>query len=165
MRLIGRSTEGYATMKSIGIMVGAAVIGIGLFAGPAQAADQSYLGVWTVRASQRAPWAAADEKPVESDLKALMHKQIVFRADRIAAPQPLNCKKPNYEIKSYAADMLFQGSLTEPAKQAAAIGFQGATIVTLETGCEGAIDFHFLDQNTAMFALNNRLYRLERKQP
>ena len=152
-------------MKSIAGTAFMAAIAFGLLASPVAAADQSYLGVWTITTSQPAPWAAADLKPVASDLKALMHKQLVFSADRIKAPRPLNCKKPNYELKSYSADMIFQGGLTDPAKQAAALGYKDGTITTLETGCEGAIDFHFLDQNTAMFALNNRLYKLEHKKP
>ncbi|MGE5723286.1 MAG: hypothetical protein ACM3YM_12585, partial [Sphingomonadales bacterium] len=63
----------------------------------------------------------------------------------------------------YTPDMLFQGTLTDPERQARALGYaSGRTIRTLETGCEGAIDFHFIDARTALFALNNRIYRLER---
>lgn len=121
-----------------------------------------FLGKWTISASQPAPWSKPADKPVESDLKALMGRDVVFLKDRIDAPSPLGCRKPRYELKQYPPDMLFQGTLTDPDKQAKALGY-GPSIETLETGCEGAIDFHFLDRHSAMFALNNRLYRLERK--
>jgi hypothetical protein len=120
-------------------------------------------GPWTVATSAPAPWAAPNEAPVASDLQSLMGQTVRFLPDRIDAPPPLGCRKPHYEFKAYPPDMLFQGGLTEPAKQAASLGFKSATIKTLETGCEGAIDFHFIDQNSALFALNNRIYRLDKK--
>ena len=129
---------------------------------PAEAADRSFLGAWTITASQTAPWAAAGQKPVTSDLMALMNKTVTFSADRIDAPRPLTCRKPHYEMKAYAPDMLFQGTLSDPARQAPSLGFTGKTIPTLETGCEGMLDFHFVDPTRAMFGLNNRVYVLTR---
>ncbi|MBR0801476.1 hypothetical protein JQ615_39650 [Bradyrhizobium jicamae] len=134
-------------------------------AASANAAPVEYLGNWTIASSQPAPWAEANEKPVASDLKALIGHGVIFRTDRIEAPPPLGCRKPHYAIKSYEPDMLFQGGLTDPKPQAASLGFSGATIPTLETGCEGAIDFHFPDGNTALFGLNNRIYKLVRTRP
>jgi hypothetical protein len=61
----------------------------------------------------------------------------------------------------YSPDMLFEGGLTEPGKQAASLGFHGGTVPTLISGCE--IEFHCVDANTALFALNNSIYRMERK--
>jgi hypothetical protein len=144
-------------------------IGLILLLGAASAsaapqAKQDFLGKWTITTSQAAPWSKPDNKPVESDLKALMGRDVAFLKDRIDAPSPLRCRKPHYEIKQYPPDMLFQGTLTDPDKQAKALGY-GPSIATLETGCEGAIDFHFVNRDSAMFALNNRLYRLERKKP
>lgn len=139
-----------------------ASIAFGVAASPSQAADESFLGAWTVSKSQAAPWTDAAEKPVASDLKALMGMTVTFRPDRIVAPKPLGCRGPHYETKPYAPDMLFQGALTDPARQAPTLGFAGGSIPTLETGCEGAIDFHFVDQGKAMFALNNRIYVLTR---
>jgi hypothetical protein len=128
----------------------------------AYAARFEFLGTWTVATSEPAPWADAEEKPVASDLKALIGHSVSFQVDRIDAPAPLRCRKPKYEIKPYMPDMLFQGSLTDPKKQALALGFAGDGIPTLETGCEGAIDFHFLNADNAMFGLNNRIYRIQR---
>ena len=61
------------------------------------------------------------------------------------------------------AEYLFQGGLTAPAAQAAALGFRGPRIATLETGCAGAIDFHFVNAKTALFALDNMVYTLRKQ--
>ncbi len=131
--------------------------------GAVQAAALDYQGVWTITTSEPAPWAEPKDKPVASDLKALIGHTVTFWTDRIDAPSPLGCKKPHYAIKQYAPDMLFQGGLTDPGKQASALGFVDKTIPTVETGCDGAIDFHFFNAGTALFGLNNRVYRMERK--
>ena len=148
------------TLTTSSIALAFALLG----ASAANAANPGFMGKWTVTASQPAPWAQPNTTPVESDLKTLMGKMVTFSANRIDAPRPLTCRKPHYEMKQYEPDMLFQGNLTEPAKQAAALGYR-EKIVTLETGCEGAIDFHFINSDNAMFALNNRLYKIERKKP
>ena len=49
------------------------------------------------------------------------------------------------------------------AEQATALGFPARAIRTLETGCAGAIDFHFTREGTALFALNNLIYTLRRR--
>jgi len=148
--------------RSIRIVL-SAVCALTWAGGAVRAAALDYQGVWTVTTSEPAPWSEPKEKPVASDLKALIGHTVTFWTDRIDAPPPLGCKKPHYAIKQYAADMLFQGGLTDPGKQASALGFVDKTIPTVETGCDGAIDFHFVNAGTALFALNNRLYRMERK--
>jgi len=134
-------------------------------AGTVAAADPFYIGSWTFAAAVVAPWADAQRKPDDTERARLMGKTVVLKAKEISGPRPFACARPQYKVTDYGPDMIFQGGLTDPAKQAAALGYKDATITTLETGCEGAIDFHFLDQNTAMFALNNWLYKLEHKKP
>jgi hypothetical protein len=129
------------------------------------AAAPSYLGNWRVTSSRPAPWVGPDDKPYIPDMKRLMGQVISFTPTRIVAPQPLTCRGPIYRIKVYPRDMLFQGGLTDAARQAKALGFAGAKITTLETGCEGLIDFHFVNPSTAFFALNNRLYRIVKVKP
>jgi hypothetical protein len=149
-------------MKKIVVIV-AALVSSAVASSLALSASINYLGTWTIASSEAAPWAAPNEKPVASDIKALIGHTVTFSADRIDAPAPLACRKPHYAIKQYEPDMLFQGSLTKPKEQAASLGFSGATIPTLETGCEGAFDFHFSGADTAFFGLNDRLYKLVRK--
>jgi hypothetical protein len=151
--LVSRST--CIVLSAIGVLTWAA--------GGASADALDYQGIWTITTSEPAPWAGPKEKPDASDLKALIGHTVTFWTDRIDAPAPLGCKKPHYAIKQYGADMLFQGGLTDPGKQAAALGFVDKTIPTVETGCDGAIDFHFVNAGTALFGLNNRVYRMERK--
>ena len=78
-------------------------------------------------------------------------------------PKPLLCRKLKYKVTSYTPDMLFQGSLTAPDKQAAALGFKDSAIKTLETGCEAEIDFHMVDAMTVLFGLNDRVYTMTRR--
>ena len=73
-------------------------------------------------------------------------------------------------MKDYSADMLFQGQLGEAEQRggkkaedmATALGFKARPIYTLETGCEGAIDFHMTDAGHTAFALNNSIFWLIR---
>jgi len=121
-----------------------------------------YLGTWVITESVPAPWIKSDAELFDEERVALVGKRIVFERKNIIAPSPMGCQGPHYKIRRYAADMLFQGTLTEPAGQAAALGFSGRTIPTLETGCEGLLDYHFVDGRTAMFALNNAIYTVKR---
>ena len=134
---------------------------IALAALPAQAQFKPEAsGDFAIVASQPAPWADARTGAESAESRGLQGKTISFRPKEIAGPKTFACKAPHYEIKAYDSDMLFQGGLTKPAKQAADLGFAAKKIPTLETGCE--IDFHFLDADHALFALDNRIYRIER---
>src|SRR5262249_39488174 len=87
------------TAPALGLILPPAAVLLGAL--PAHAAPQTksdFLGKWTVTASQPAPWSKPDDKPVESDLKALMSHDVVFLKDRIEAPSPLRCRKPHYEM-------------------------------------------------------------------
>src|SRR5262249_52358295 len=94
---------------------------------------------------------------------------VEFRADRVTGPDPLACKGPHYAIKKYQADELFQGALAEmgdpatsPDKLADKLGFGKRPVTSLETGCASEIDFHMIDADHALFALNNSIYHLVR---
>jgi hypothetical protein len=52
----------------------------------------------------------------------------------------------------------------DPNKVAASVGFQGKSWKSLQTGCSNELDYHFVDDKTAEFGLNNYLYTLK-KQP
>lgn len=139
-----------------------------LLVGPAVAQNLSLLGTWTVTTSTPAPWVKPGEKPLASDEKLLIGHQFVFTKDRVTAPSPPLepvCRKPHYVLSAFPPDYLFEGTLPDPEKQAAALGFKGKTIPTIQTGCEGVSDFHFLDNNNALFGLNDRVYRMKRITP
>ena len=105
---------------------------------------------------------AKDRATVPFD-DGLVGKTLTYTRPRIVAPAPLACIRPRYRWIAFPAENLFQGGLTAPAAQALALGFRGAAIPTLETGCEGLIDFHFTKAGTALFALNNNIYTLRRR--
>ena len=103
-------------------------------------------------------------------MKRLVGRRVTFEAKRIRGPDPLACSGPRYELTDVPAEGLFQGGLAEygdPAIGADAlatrVGFAKRPIATLATGCEGAIDFHFTNPDTARFALDNMIYTLRRQ--
>jgi len=125
-------------------------------------AQEAFGGPWLIIKADPAPWAEKDAASY-AEAKALLHQPVSILADRIDGPKPLNCRKLKYKVTSYTPDMLFQGSLTAPDKQAPALGFKDKAIMTLETGCEAGIDFHMLDEMTVLFALNDRVYTMTRR--
>ena len=125
-------------------------------------AQEAFAGPRLIIKADAAPWAEKDAASY-AEAKALLHQPVSILADRIDGPKPLNCRKLKYKVTSYTPDMLFQGSLTAPDKQAAALGFKDKAIKTLETGCEAGIDFHMLDEMTVLFALNDRVYTMTRR--
>lgn len=136
-----------------------------LLAGCAVAEAQSYEpspvgGTFVIKDSQKAPWATDSFGDENDRSRALQGKTITFAAKAINAPQPMACRKPRYERVAVEPDGLFQGALKAPARDAAALGYRPARIPSLLTGCE--VDYHFLDADHALFALDNRLYRIER---
>lgn len=125
-------------------------------------AQEAFGGPWLIIKAEPAPWA---EKGAASyaEAKTLLHQPVSILPDRIDGPKPLLCRKLKYKVANYTPDMLFQGGLTAPDKQAAALGFKGSPIKTLETGCEAEIDFHMVDEMTVLFGLNDRVYTMIRR--
>jgi hypothetical protein len=144
----------------------AALAALILSAAPA-AAQGAFAGTWVIRpAAATAPWVPqGTTPPADSYQRRLAGGRVTFARDRISGPEPLACRRPHYETRDYGADMLFQGNLNPADAQATALGFSTRPIKTLETGCAGGIDFHLIDDNTMAFALNNRIYTLDRVRP
>ena len=130
---------------------------------PAHADDPDFLGTWTIVQARVAPWAKTGQSAFSpEEQRRLVGAKITYRDHRIAAPAPLGCADPQYRIGQVPPDYLFQGTLTDPIAQARALGFPSPRSYVLETGCEGLIEFHFINPKTAMFALNNMLYTLKK---
>jgi hypothetical protein len=139
----------------------------------ATAAEPFYLGTWKIVSAAPAPWASTERKAELAESKTLTGKIVKIEATRILGPRQVACPKPNYQVKSYGVDMLFQGSFAEMKerdksvdmkKAAATAGFHtGTEWKTLETGCETEVDFHFIDTATAAFGLNNVVYTLKKQ--
>jgi len=138
----------------------------------ALAADNFYLGTWKIESATLAPWADPLHKNDAAEMKTLVGKIVVFKPSEITGPRQVACKTPNYHVKDYPADMLFQGAFGEmqsrdksvdPEKLAAKLGFRGKSWKTLETGCATELDFHYIDSNTTTFGLNNYVYTLKKQ--
>ncbi len=132
-----------------------------LFVTSASAQTKPTVGDFAITSSQLAPWADPKSRLAGDEPKKLQGQTVAFQPKAVAAPAPLGCKGPRYKFVAYEPEGLFQGTLKEPKKQAAALGFAGDKIWTLETGCE--IDFHFVDPDRAMFGLNDMVYTITRK--
>ena len=132
-------------------------------------AKHRYAGKWRIEKSEPAPWAKTPDMIEAKEVKRLTGAEVQFAADHIAGPQPIACKDPNYELKQYPAEGLFQGALEEygdpsttPAAMAAKLGF-GKEVSSLVTGCASEIEFHELLDGQLAFALNNSIYRMRRQ--
>ncbi len=138
---------------------------------PASAAEPFYLGTWKFTAAVVAPWATpAARKPNRTERDSLLGKTVSIKPKEIAGPRVFVCPRPKYTLKEYPATDLFEGAFGEmrdrdpaldPVKLAAALGFNGNSFTTLETGCE--FDWHFVDQTTVKVGLNDWVYTLKKQ--
>jgi hypothetical protein len=132
-------------------------------------AQDTFTGTWKIEKNEPAPWAKTADMLDAKEAKRLTGAAVEFKANAIGGPAPLACKGPHYEIKQYQADEVFQGALAEygepsttPDKMADRIGFAKRPIASLVTGCASEIEFHAIDADHAVFALNNSIYRMIR---
>lgn len=147
------------------------IFGMGLLASTAlamtaQAAGSpgQFAGNWIIANAVSAPWADPKQPlPDTSERASLVGKDVTIGPKTITGPRQVACPDPNYEIKDYTTDMLFQGTLTDPARQASALGFKGKTVKVLETGCENEVDWHMADNGMIEFGLNDYVYVLKKK--
>jgi len=138
----------------------------------AQAADAFYLGTWKIASAVVAPWWEDPSHPPDAaETKTLVGKTVTIDAKAIQGPRQVACTRPRYSVKEYPADMLFEGMFGEmhtrnpsadPVKIAAGVGFRGSRWKTLETGCGNEVSYHFLDNDTAAFGLNNYIYTMKK---
>jgi hypothetical protein len=137
-----------------------AAFGVATFMGVTSVhAQGAYTGSWRVSSWKVAPWVPAAERAgIKANTRVLNHT-ITFGKTKIAGPKIIACTGPKYEIKSVPFENLFEGGLKIPATEAPALGFK-APVQTLMPGCD--MEFHSLDTNNAMFALDNVLYTMVR---
>jgi len=133
---------------------------------PALAQDV-FAGTWVVNDDQPAPWVDGTAQNQPDFDQAIRHGKFTFTKESVAGPPPFNCKKVQYTLSEVGPDYLFEGGLTDPVKQAAALGFTSQKIVSLNMGCVSndadiEMDFDLVDHDTAMFALDNVIYTMVR---
>ena len=166
---VGRTPRSAAD-PPVGLLAALTIAAV--FLPAARAADPFYLGTWKISSAVVAPWADP-ARPDPSEMKSLVGKIITIKPGEIAGQRTLACKGPKYRVKDYPADWLFQGAFgamhdrdksADPAKIAASLGFKGSSWKTLITGCANELEYHFVDETTAEFGLNDYVYTMK-KQP
>jgi hypothetical protein len=149
----GIMIRGFFIIFSLSAIVGAAPAYAGS-AGP-------FAGVWTISTATLGPWAdPKNPLPDNGERASLIGHSVTIGAKSITGPRQVACPDPHYEVKTWGPDMLFQGTLKNPAQDAAALGFKGKTSKSLETGCETEIDWHMNDAGQLEFGLNDYVYTL-----
>ena len=140
-----------------------------LFAAIPAWAEDPMTGTWTVVEAKVGPWYDGNgAKPVVDPKPA--HAKLVFTKTSIQGPSPLGCAKVKFTVSTVGPEDLFQGVLKNPAKDAAALGFKGGKITSVNEGClrsdaDLEMDFALVDSNTALFGLNNVVYKMTRVLP
>ena len=148
------------------------VLAAAAFAGsPVQAADAAYLGAWRIISARVAPWADPRERaPDRAEARALVGRIVRFTPQAITGPKVFACRRPQYRLVEWPAEMLFQGAFDEmrrqdprvdPLKLAQSLGFQGTSWKSLETGCE--FDWHFVSLGEMETSLNDYVYFLRKE--
>lgn len=134
---------------------------------PAVAAGiADFLGRWKVTEAKIAPWHDGTGAAPATD-PALQGKTIIFSAHATGGSSVVACKNAIYTVSMIGPDMLFEGGLKNPEKDAVALRFRGDRIETLNIGCNSKsgdmeLDFPMVDRDTLLLGLNNMVYTLKR---
>src|ERR1051326_3377171 len=113
-RKVGRLRFLMSRPRSSSFHLAIAAVVMGGMAISLSAAEPFYLGKWKIESAKMAPWwDAKTRKPTEAEMKSLVGKMITITPRGIQGPRALACKEVRYEVKEYAADMLFQGAFGE----------------------------------------------------
>jgi hypothetical protein len=139
------------------------VLCLGVF--PSLAAE-SLIGTWTVIEAKTGPWYDGSGAKPEVDPK-LAHATFVFTANSATGPLPIGCGKAKFTTSVVGSDYLFEGGLKDPKKDAAGLGFKSDKITSVNEGClkpdaDMEMDIAFIDSDTAVFGLNNVVYKMKR---
>jgi hypothetical protein len=126
-----------------------------------------FAGSWVVSDAQLGPWVDKSAEMQSYIDQAIRHGKFIFKKHSVEGPAPFNCKQVKYTLSEIGPDFLFEGGLSDPVKQAAAIGFTSQKIISLYMGCirndaDIDMDFALIDHDTAVFALDNVIYKMVR---
>ncbi len=131
------------------------------------AGTPSLLGRWDIVQAVLAPWVGDAGAVRESDVRKLLKQRVVFSEKSVSSHVPtLNCSDASYAPTRLPPAGLFQGGLPEPnqAAFAKAIGFSDGNVPGVDLACStGLFSFHFRNRDTALLALDNVIYTLQRR--
>jgi hypothetical protein len=122
-------------------------------------AAQALQGDWRIVRGVPAPWAP--DAPFDADV---IGRQLTFGAHDVLGPGVLACAGATYETTLTTAEGVFQGALPAPAHEhAAALGLIDMPVLGLRVSCDsGVFDFHQVDDDGLLFALDNVVWTLDR---
>ncbi len=147
------------------------LLGASLFAHAAWA-EGDIKGTWNVTKMEPAPWLAVKPDSSAYYAEELEDGIVVFGDDKVTSPITwMGCKKPKYETASVPFNSLFEGGLedkerglTNTAELAHKLGFTKEPVTSVTPSCS-ELTYHFADDNTLLFALDNVIYTLTRVKP
>ncbi len=120
---------------------------------------------WRIQQGRVAPWAPRGTTTLHN--AGLAGQTIRFEAERVQAPEPLDCERAQHEFVLSPAEGLFQGGLPAPAPQAAkALGFRQMPVLTWRVTCtNGSFDCHLTGPRQAFLGLDDVVWSLTRTSP
>jgi hypothetical protein len=123
----------------------------------------SIMGEWRFVRAQVAPWVV-EKKSGNPNAKGWIGRRIRFEPTRVVGPGALGCAHAVYRPSRFDADALFQGALPAPAAGSAEqLGIVGAPLAGTTLDCDsGLFEYHRVDANTAVVALDNVIWTLDR---
>jgi hypothetical protein len=129
---------------------------------PSQSSANRLLGTWRVARGMVAPWVT--DKNHHPDTSSWIGKVIRFDAARVSGPEALNCGNARYEPTSVPAEGMFQGTLSKsPSAEAVQVGVSKFPIPGTSLTCDtGIFEFHFPDSTSALLAMSNAIWTLDR---
>lgn len=146
---------------------------LSLLAGAAIAADEykgtDFKGTWQVTKTAPAPWLEVRPELERHHNKELENAKLVFADEKLTAPYDwMGCKKPKYKTFTVPFNGLFEGGLNDKerglndaAAEARKLGFTKEPVTSVNASC-GELIYHFADNDTMLFALDNVIYTLTR---
>ena len=135
----------------------------------APAGDPSpFMGTWRTESSVLAPWA--DPAAGFEANPEFASTEVVLTPTTSTGPGIVQCEQTKYEVITLGAPELFEGNLSKPVEQAAALGLTGDEWPVLREGCvssTGDLELLFVlaDKDTLKLGLDNIVYTLKRIAP
>ena len=145
---------GAALLLGSGLSVAASIASV--------TSPQAPEGVFRVSRGLPAPWL--ERTLPASDLTAWIGKPVIFDATTFSNPAFPSCGHASYEIDMRPPEMLFQGVLPAPAKDAAArLALTRDSVASVTVTCDaGLFDLHWATPDALLLALDNVIWVLDR---
>lgn len=157
----GRWWRTWAGLAAVAVAMAAAAQGRAPGAGPGaqQEAERDAAGPWRFTHSMAGPWAQG-EHPVQP----FAGKTLSIAAGTARGPSVYACGRARVEPTRSPHEGLFQGALPAPATRAAqSLGIGPGPVPGWSLTCDtGLFEFHRIDADTALTALDNRVWVLSR---